>query len=192
MTIATVAEKSNVFVQQGVSWEQFKAIQTIFDELPNVRLSYCDGVLEFVTLSKDHEAICVILTLLLGIYFEEREIEFFPSGAYSQIVEGKTEFQADLSYCFGTDKPVSDLSIEVIFTSGSINKLKKYQIKGVPEVWFWEDGVFSLYRLRADGYEQIDHSELLPGLNLDLLARCLLIDSKIQAMKEFRQGLQNR
>ncbi len=167
MTIATVAEKSNIFVQQGVSWEQFKAIQAVFEELPNVRLSYCERVLEFVTISKDHEIICAILGILLSIYFEEREIEFFPSGSYSQIVEGKTEFQADLSYCFGTDKPVSDLSIEIIFTSGSIHKLKKYQIKGVPEVWFWEDGLFSLYRLRSDRYEQIDQSELLSDLNFD-------------------------
>lgn len=59
--------------------------------------------------------------------------------------------QADQSYYFGQSKPIPDLSIEMVFTSDGIDKLARYQVLGVPEVWFWEDGVFSLYRLRDGG-----------------------------------------
>ena len=177
------------FTWRGLTWHQFKAIQASFEDLRNVRLFYCDGVLEIVGISKPHEAFQSIIGVLLAIYFEVREIEFFPSGAYSQIVEDKVEYQSDLSYCFGTDKNVPDLCIEVVITSGIPIKLQKYRLMGVPEVWFWEDGTLQLYRLREQGYERIASSELLPELDLSLLKRCILFASPLEALKEFRKGI---
>ena len=186
-TVSPAAEQH--FTCRGLTWHQFKAIQASFEKVPNVRLFYCDPVLEIVGISKPHEAFQSIIGVLLGIYFEVREIEFFPSGAYSQIVEGKVEYQADLSYCFGTDKDVPDLCVEVVITSGSPIKLQKYRLMGVPEVWFWEDGMLQLYRLQEQGYERIASSELLPELDLSLLKRCILFASPLEALKEFRRGI---
>ncbi len=177
------------FTWRGLTWHQFKAIQASFEEVHNVRLFYCDGVLEIVGISKPHEAFQSIIGVLLAIYFEVREIEFFPSGAYSQIVENKVEYQADLSYCFGTDKDVPDLCVEVVITSGSLIKLQKYRLMGVSEVWFWENGTLELYYLREQGYERIASSELLPELDLSLLKRCILFASPLEALKEFRKGI---
>ncbi len=177
------------FTWRGLTWHQFKAIQASFEEVCNVRLFYCDGVLEIVGISKPHEAFQSIIGVLLAIYFEVREIEFFPSGAYSQIVENKVEYQADLSYCFGTDKDVPDLCVEVVITSGSLIKLQKYRLMGVSEVWFWEDGTLELYYLQEQGYERIASSELLPELDLSLLKRCILFASPLEALKEFRKGI---
>jgi Uma2 family endonuclease len=186
-TISPAAEQH--FTCRGLTWHQFKAIQASFENVPNVRLFYCEGVLEIVGISKPHEAFQWIIGLLLGIYFEVKEIEFFPSGAYSQIVEGQVEYQADLSYCFGTDKDVPDLCIEVVITSGSPIKLQKYRLMGVQEVWFWEDGTLELYHLREQGYERITNSELLPELDLSLLKRCILFASPLEALKDFRRGI---
>jgi hypothetical protein len=87
------------------------------------------------------------------------------------------------------------LVIEVVFTSGGINKLHRYQALGVPEIWFWEDGVFSLYRLRGHGYDSIDHSEIpeLATLDLALLTRCGLLaqTSRLEAAEEFCNGLRS-
>jgi Uma2 family endonuclease len=81
----------------------------------------------------------------------------------------------------------------VVFTSGGINKLERYRVLGVPEVWFWEDGVFCLYHLRSEGYQQIIRSELpeLADLDLELMAQCLLIaqTSRLEAVKAFKSGL---
>jgi hypothetical protein len=70
---------------------------------------------------------------------------------------------------------------------------------GIAEVWFWQDGVFTLYHLRNSfneidcRYEQINRSEIpeLTTLDIDLLTRCVLIaeTSRLEAAKEFRQGL---
>ncbi|MEG5058836.1 Uma2 family endonuclease [Microcoleus sp. A2-C5] len=186
-TVSPAAEQH--FTCRGLTWHQFKAIQASFENVRNVRLFYCEGVLEIVGISKPHEAFQWIIGLLLGIYFEVKEIEFFPSGAYSQIVENQVEYQADLSYCFGRDKDVPDLCIEVVITSGSPIKLQKYRLMGVPEVWFWEDGTLQIYRLQEQGYERITSSELLPELDLSLLKRCILFASPLEALKEFRKGI---
>ena len=186
-TVSPAAEQH--FTCRGLTWYQFKAIQASFENVPGVRLFYCQGVLEIVGISKPHEAFQSIIGVLLAIYFEVKEIEFFPSGAYSQIVEDQVEYQSDLSYCFGTDKDVPDLCIEVVITSGSPIKLQKYRLMGVQEVWFWEDGTLQLYRLREQGYERITNSELLPELDLSLLKRCILFASPLEALKEFRRGI---
>jgi Uma2 family endonuclease len=189
MTIELLAESSEQIVKTGIDWQRFKAIQAAFDSIPGVRLNYCDGELEIVGISKEHEAVRCLLALLLGAYFEQMGIEFFPSGSYSQVVEGITEYQADLSYCLETDKQVPDLSIEIVITSGSKKKLEKYRHKGVPEVWFWRNGKFALYRLEPTGYVQTDTSELLDQIDIDLLARCLSMPSSLEALRTFRRAI---
>ncbi|WP_071192551.1 Uma2 family endonuclease [Trichormus sp. NMC-1] len=173
----------------GVNWERFKVIQKSFENVPGVRLFYCQGVLEIVSIGKLHELISNLIGLLLGQYFLETGIEFFPSGSYSQVIPGIVECQADLSYCVGTDKSRPDLCIEVVVTSGSPIKLEKYKLMQVPEIWFWEDGTLAVYCLRETEYEKVVKSELLPDLDLFLLNRCLLISSPLEAVKEFRRNL---
>lgn len=66
----------------------------------------------------------------------------------------------------------------------------------MPEVWFWQDGVFTLYRLRDEGYEAIARSEILEltTLDIDQLSRCLLMGetSRLEAIREFRKTIQPR
>jgi hypothetical protein len=49
-----------------------------------------------------------------------------------------------------------------------------------------------LYRLRPTGYERIDRSEIeaLADLDIDLLARCVLLaqTSRLEAIAAFREG----
>ena len=180
------------FTWRGLTWHQFKAIQTGFEDVPGVRLFYCDGVLEIVCTGRLHEAIRCLMGLLMGQYFLQRRIVFFPSGTYSQIVEEQVEYLADLSYCFGTIKDVPDLCIEIVITSGSPIELQKYRLMGVPEVWFWEDGTLELYHLPEEGYDRIASSEILPELDLSLLKRCILFASPLDALEEFYRGMGDR
>nr|WP_242038821.1 hypothetical protein [Anabaena lutea] len=70
------------------------------------------------------------------------------------------------------------MAIKVVVTSGGIDDLLIYQGFGVPEVWFWKNHQFSLYFLRGDKYEKISTSEILPDLDLTLLASLLLSGEK--------------
>lgn len=83
--------------------------------------------------------------------------------------------------------------MEVTFTSGNITKLERYRLLGVPEVWFWENGLLSLYHLQKEGYRRVDRSEIaeLSSLDIELLSRCVLMaeTSRLEAAKAFRQGI---
>lgn len=199
MTIATesrIATSDQRVVLSGRSWEQFKLIQQGFEDSPGIRLFYFDGTIEILMPGREHEVFKAIIAILLIIYFEENGIEFEPTGSMTQEHEGVASAEADESYCIGVSKPVPDLAIEVIFTSGGPSKLQRYQALGVPEVWFWEDGVFTLYCLSGNGYERRDRSQIpeLVGLDVELLTRCVLMGetSRLEAMREFRKGIQRR
>jgi Uma2 family endonuclease len=162
-------------VIQG-TWEKFKLIQQGSEESPGVRLSYYNGTIEILMPGEEHEFFAHVIGYLLTTFFLTKKIPFKPTGAKTQEQEGQASAQADQSYCIGGSKPIPDLSIEVIFSSGS-NKLARYQALGVPEVWFWEDGTLALHHLREHGYEQIERSELpgLDQLDISLLKRCILM-----------------
>jgi Uma2 family endonuclease len=110
----------------------------------------------------------------------------------TQEKQEKVSAQADESFCIGRLKPIPDLSIEIIFSSGK-NKLPIYQALGVPEVWFWEDGVLKLHHLREHGYERVERSELpgLEQLDIDLLRRCILMAETdfLEALQVFQQEI---
>jgi Uma2 family endonuclease len=181
-------------IQSGRTWQQFKLIQEGFANSPGIKIFYYNDTIEILMPGREHEMFSAVIALLLGIFFVEKDIEFEPTGSMDQEKEGEAFVQADQSYCIGASKPIPDLSIEVIFTSGGINKLARYKALGVPEVWFWEDGVLSVYRLRAEGYQRIDRSEIpeLTELDLNLLSRCVLMaqTSRLEAAKAFRKGIQ--
>ena len=178
------------FIHSGISWQQFKLIQQGFSDSPGIRLFYYRGEVEILAVSEDHEAISRTLTILLALYFDIKDIEFKPTGSRTLETEGEASTQADESYLIGrsTGTP-PDLSVEIIFTSGTVKKLQRYRVLGVPEVWFWEDGVLAMYRLGAEGYEKISSSVVLPDLDINLMCRCLLMASSVEAMREFRKGI---
>jgi Uma2 family endonuclease len=186
-------------VYAGITWQQFKLIQSGFGDAPGIRLSYFNHTIEILMPGRTHELFKSIIGMLIELFCLEQSIEFEPTGSMTQERSGEVSLEADESYSFGASKPLPDLAIEVILTSGSPDKLQRYRALGITEVWFWQDGVFTLYRLRKgftvidDQYEQINFSEIpeIATLDIDLLTRCVLIaeTSRLNAAQEFRQGL---
>jgi len=175
------------------TWEQFKFIQKGFEGSPGVRLFYYDGTIEILMPGREHEIFAHVIGYLVTTFLVEQGIFFKPTGAMTQEKEGVVSVQADESYCIGSVKLIPDLSIEVVFTSGGTSKLERYKALGVPEVWFWEDGLLKLYHLRDGSYEPIDDSQLpgLSELDLDLLRRCVLMAETDagEAIRAFRREI---
>jgi Uma2 family endonuclease len=174
--------------QPLITWEQFKLIQRGFADSRGIRLAYYEGILEIVSTSIDHELIKTIIGALLEL---EMEIDFFPMGQATQEKAQQVSLQPDESYSFGSPKKIPDLAIEVILTSGNTEKLKKYSLLGVPEVWLWEDGILDIYHLNLQNrkYQKSSVSKFLPNLDLGMLQRCILSASPLEALKTFRQTL---
>ncbi|MBE9116763.1 Uma2 family endonuclease [Lusitaniella coriacea LEGE 07157] len=181
--------KDRRFVHSGLSWKQFKSIQSGFSGFPSIRLFYYQGTLELASTSPEREIFKSIIGYLVETFFLEQGMRIIPTGSMTQEREAVASVQADESYCFGESKPIPDLSIEIVFSSGGESKLERYQALGVPEVWFWEDGVFALYHLRESGYERITQSEFASGLDFALLTRCVVSADLTDAVREFRRGM---
>ena len=186
-------------VLSRVSWTQYEALLADLGDGSAYRVHFLDGVLEILAPSRNHESGKTRIGDLLLIYFLETETEYFPMGSTTlKKPERQAGGEPDESYCIGTDKDFPDLAIEVIVTSGSINRLELYRRLGVREVWFWQKNRLFLYHQREEtpaqfaetaGYEPIQQSEVLPSLDLELLTRCLQTPNPLAAAKAFRQGL---
>lgn len=186
----------------GVSWQQYEALVADLGDNSGYRVAYLDGVLEIVSPSRRHEKGKSRIGDLLLICFLETDTEYFPTGSTTfRKEESQAGGEPDESYCIGTDKDFPDLAIEVVVTSGGINRLELYQRLGVREVWFWQNENFSIYHLREEtpsqfrenfGYERIDRSEILLNLDINLLAECLTNSNPLAAAKEFRQRLRSQ
>lgn len=165
------------YVYNDRTWEQFKHLQKGYEGLPGVRLSYYEGTIELLMPGQDHEIFAFVIGMLLFNFLTQKGILVFPTGSMTQEKNQEASAEADQSFCIGGRKSIPDLSIEVIFTSGSESKLRLYQTLGVSEVWCWQDGVLRLHHLREQGYERIDRSELpgLEDLDIELLKRCILM-----------------
>ena len=174
------------------SWEQFEAIESLMAYSHGLRITYLDGWIEFMTLGEAHETISCLLNFLIQLYFCEMGIEYIPVGSATRRDRVRdVSFEPDEFYYIGEKKEHPDLAVEVTITSGSTNKLAKYLRLRIPEVWFWENNQLAVYGLREDNYnyEQISRSELLPELDLELLVRCVLMPSRIEARREFLNGI---
>ena len=180
-------------VYSGISWAQFQLIRSGFADSPGIRLAYFDNTIEILMPGREHEMFSRLIGFLIGLFCLEKGIEFEPTGSMTHEREGEASAQADESYCFGSSKATPDLVIEVVFTSGGLSKLARYRALGISEVWFWQDGLFSLYRLKGGDYVQIGRSEVpeLSSLDMDVLTRCVLMGqtSRLNAANEFRKAL---
>lgn len=178
----------------NISWQQYETLVKTLSPCPILRLSYNTGHLEIMTNSSEHESIKSIIGRLLEIYALERDIDLYSYGSTTFHNQNTTRgLEADESYCLGERREVPDLAIEVIITSGGIDKLDIYKGLGVQEVWFWQENCFTLYQLidTTSGYQEIQRSQLLPDLDLDRLTQFIDPTQEPQMIRAYRQTLRD-
>jgi Uma2 family endonuclease len=195
MTITIQKNKTNDTncTIQGVSWLQLESIEVAFSDIEGVRFVYLDGVLEIMTLSSEHEDFKSTLGLLLEAYMRHSGIRFYKRGSATlgnKELGGRKE--PDESYNFDVKKALPDLVVEVVLTSGNINILDLYLRLGIPEVWYWEDGLLSVYCLVKEKqiYENFKASQFFPDLSLNTLAKYITYYDQYEAIAEFIKELQ--
>jgi Uma2 family endonuclease len=190
MTVVTsppILTENQRFVLPGRhSWQDFKAIQGVMEQQSGLRMTYLDGVIEFMTLDEYHETIKSMIAILLGIYFWQQGIQFIPVGsATRESKEKSVSFEPDESYYLGEKKEHPDLEIEVNVTSGSPQKLEKYQRLSIREVWMWQAEKLVIYVLEGDRYQETPTSKLLPNLDIARLEQCVMMPSRLEAIQRF-------
>jgi len=177
----------------GVSWKRYEALLNDLGDSLRYRVTYLDGVLELVSPSRRHERNKTTIGSLLEDYFKQKRIRYFPLGSTTFRKEEQTgSTEPDESYCIDTEKEFPNLAIEVVVTSSSVDKLEVYKRLEVQEVWFFKNNQFEVYHLRGKTYEQIEQSEVLPSLDLAMLARYAIASDPLEAALEFREKIKNQ
>ena len=162
-------EQDQTFSLAGMNWDDYQAFNE--EEYSSYKVSYYKGVITLVSPSKNHERIAETIGILVIAYCEKFNLPYFPMGSTRLQNKPNAGKEAALSYTFNTDKDIPDLAIEVVFSSGSLEDLKKYRAIGVKEVWFWQDNKITFYQLDNKGYREILLSVNLPNLASDTLTQ---------------------
>lgn len=81
-------------------------------------------------------------------------------------------------------------TVEIIVTSGTLDRRELYKPSCVPEVWFWKSDIMRIFCLNAAGeYEEVERSRFLPDLDKALLLRYIRHPDQYDAVNEFVQAI---
>lgn len=180
-------------ILHGISWADYEALLAMRGESAGVRVTYLQGELELMTPSINHEEIKKRMARLLEAYAEERGLDLEGFGSWTVRSQPRERgVEADECYILGvpqTKPERPDIAIEVVWTSGGLDKLEVYRGLGVPEVWMWQNGGLNFHLLQGDNYLAAPRSSLLPDLDPALIARCMDAPSQTRAVAALRQAL---
>jgi Uma2 family endonuclease len=184
----------HIVVLRGASWADYQRVLEIRGDRSAPRITYLEGTLELMSPSKDHEGIKSMIGRLVEAWCLERGVDISPYGAWTlEKKEVDRGVEPDECYVVG-DNPHAerpDFAIEVVWTSGGLDKLDVYRKLGVREVWYWERGTLQVHALRDERYEAIAASEVLPELDLHLLQRFIDVRPMTQAVRQYREALKS-
>ncbi|HEX3477446.1 MAG TPA: Uma2 family endonuclease [Kofleriaceae bacterium] len=173
----------------GVSWKDYVILHAALD-IPGLRMTYCEGMLELATSSFRHEADNKSISRLIEQYGFIRQLRLNGYGSPPLRREvHQRGAEPDECYCVErvmTESELPDIVLEVIHTNPLLDKLHVYVGLGVPEVWLFRHGEFEVYRLAGDHYDRIERSGFLPELDLARIARLAAYPDQQDALNELR------
>ncbi len=175
-----------------VSWADYERILEVRGDRSSPRIAYLEGELEIMSPSDHHEWIKSLIGRLVEVWCLEHDIRFNIVGSWTvKNRRKKRGVEPDECYVFGPRQGATrpDLAIEVIWTSGGIDKLEIYRLLGVPEVWVWRRRAITPYVLRGDQYEAATRSAVLPDLDLRQLASMLDYTDSSEAIRAYHELL---
>ena len=179
----------------GMSWQAYEALLAWRGEWSGVRMTYLEGELELMTPSIDHEDFKTRLARLVEAWAEEMDIELEGAGSWT-LRDESAERGAEPDECYVRGPlrgvTVPDFAIEVVWTSGGIDKLEVYRKLGVREVWIWERGELHFHLLRGDRYVRGPRSQVVPELDPALIESCMKSPSQTAAVKALRVSMRGR
>lgn len=182
-----------ILIVNDISWQMYESLIADLSDNSYLRVAYLEGILEIMSPSRRHEFVKTNIGRLVEVYLWETRTRFYGLGSTTFRQETVARgIEPDECYCIDSEKPVPDIAIEVVVTSGGIDSLEIYKGLQVPEVWFWEDNCFSLYYLNNGNYQAVSQSRFLPQLDLSLLADYVISPEPMDAVIDFQQKIREQ
>ncbi len=187
-TPPTTAPGEQRMLLSNVSWKEYVLLRDLLDR-PGLRMTYRRGALELMSPSPEHEMWKKNIARLVELFAHLRGVELHGYGSTTFKREAK-ERGAEPDECYLIGQKLSDVPhivLEVIHTAPLLDKLDVYAGLGVPEVWIFRSGAFSIQLLDAEtgSYRAAERSAHIPSLDLDVVARFAVREDTPQALREF-------
>jgi Uma2 family endonuclease len=172
-----------------VSWQDYQHLLRMRGDRSAPRIQYLDGEVEIMSPSIGHDGVKKRIARLFEAVVDELEIDANGYGSWT-LRKAKKKRGVEPDECYvrgGKDKRLPDLAIEVIWTSGGLDKLELYRKLGVPELWIWKrPGKIQVYALRGDAYVRVRKSRIFPEVDLAIIDSLVPIENQSQAVRELR------
>ncbi len=169
---------------QHASWKTYESLLADYEDQAGPCFCYDNGMLEIKMPSAIHEKANRTLAQLVDVLAEEMGIDLVGLGSTTfkreDLLKG---FEPDSCFyvrnadaIFDKDKidlevdPPPDLVIEADVTSKSLNTFALFSALGVPEVWRYDDGRVTMYRLVSGVYVETEQSPAFPLLTSEMAA----------------------
>ncbi len=177
------------FVLYGIDWDTYEQLRERSGN--GLRLTYLEGTLELMSPSFTHEDLKTLIARLLEAWAEENDVDLNGYGNVTLKSRPKARaLEPDECYCVGKIHATPDIAIEVVLSSGYLDKLEVYRGLGVREIWAFKDGKIGVLELVGDEYVPRDASAVLPAIDLDALVRFVESGkSQTQQVKAYRATL---
>jgi Uma2 family endonuclease len=196
-------DSTDHFVYLHGRWEDYERLLAMRGESSVPRITYLEGLIELMSPSQYHEIDKTRFARLLEAWAEEAGVDLEGYGSWTlKRKRAKRGAEADECYTVNrravSDRDRPDVAIEVIWTSGGIDRLEVYRKLGVREVWFYERGTLRFFALRGErgheSYVEIAQSEFLPQLPRELILAGMQDSSQSQtaAVRALRQALRDK
>lgn len=177
----------------GLQWNDYLALSQIIGDR-RLRTFYCDGEMEILRPSLNHEVWVALLGQLIELLtmalkmprksggqttFRREDLErgLEPDRCYYLDNEPRVrdKFRIDL-----TLDPPPDLALEIEITSSVEHRMRVYAGLRVPEVWRYDGQILSVHQLVPNGeYVVAERSKFFPFLPMQELVRFLQMRGKV-------------
>ena len=208
-TIPVVKPISKIHLAPGslvaisdVTWQEF---ESILQELGKraARVAYYKGILQIMVPLLEQERTKETVSDTIKTLLRAKKVRYQPFGSTTFKREGVAGVEPDACFYIKNyqmmigrrrlepNDPPPDLAIETDVTSKTT--IDAYLAIGVPEVWIYDDGNFTIYLLQDNKYIKSDTSPNFPGVNIsriitDTVERAWVVGN-LQALDELELAL---
>jgi Uma2 family endonuclease len=187
--------RDQVVYLSNVTWADYERIDALRGGSSVPRLTYVEGMLELMSPGTPHESDKKKLARILEAYLEHLGIPAEGVGSWT-VKNKKKRLSAEADECYvlttvpvGPSLKAPDLVIEVVYSSGTLDKLEVWRKLGAKEVWFWHRSELAVFVRRGDGFGSARRSALVPALDLELVVRCMREKTQTAAVQVLRAAL---
>jgi Uma2 family endonuclease len=188
-------------ILENSSWETYQRLLAENQENSGTHFIFDNGRLEIMVVSYEQEILKDIIALLVNILAEESETDIRGAGSTTfQREELAKGFEPDACFYIAnaervrgkkqidlTVDPPPDLIIEVDITSPSLNRFPIFAAFGVTEVWRYQNGQVTFYKLETDKYVETKESVAFPTMTNDWITKFVELSQQVKRTVWLRQ-----